>query len=364
MDRRPSYPRNRLLAGVLLLTVLVLSTAAIRLGVEWKRALDDVDAMIVTPVELPAPTVAPALDGPQVSEDLTNFGPAAEQTADRLARPTAAPEADDPVNILLLGTDARAGETSSRTDAIILVHLNPQTNRVSLLSFPRDLWVEIPNHGYGRINAAYAIGERKFGPGYGAAMLKETVSALAGVPVHHFLLINFEGFETVIDRIGGIELDVPHPIDDPNYPMDAFPGDVRTMPIHFDAGRQRMDGARALIYARTRHADSDFGRNQRQQQVLMAIFQSVRDQGLLTQLTSLDDYTGALRDYVRTDLPRSEMIRLARVGTRLTADSVQRYAIDSKMIVALEDPATFAADPVAVRAIVDQMTAGGEPPSP
>ncbi|MEN9935025.1 MAG: hypothetical protein RLZZ387_1604 [Chloroflexota bacterium] len=356
--------------SALLLTVLVLSTAAIRLGLEWKRALDDVDAMIVAPVTLPGETVQPLTSDVAQSEARVEDGGRLEAGEGLEAeegpppQPVPQPETDDPVNILLLGTDARAGELPSRTDAIILVHLNPHTNRVSLLSFPRDLWVEIPGHGYGRINAAYALGERKYGAGYGAALVKETVSGLAGVPVHHFILINFEGFKTVIDRIGGIEVDVPRSIDDPKYPMDEFPGDVRTMEVHFDAGVQRLDGERALIYARTRHADSDFGRNQRQQQVLMAIFDRVREQGLLAQLTSLDDYTGALRDYIRTDLPRSKMLGLARVGTRLTAESVQRYAIDSKMIVALEGPATFAADPVAVREIVDKMTAGGEPLTP
>jgi LCP family protein required for cell wall assembly len=314
-------------------------------------------------VELPEPTPV-ALPGEPAPAAAQEELPAPAESVGGAPEPTPPPEADDPVNILLLGTDARVGEGPSRTDAIILVHLNPRTNRVSLLSFPRDLWVEIPGHGYGRINAAYAIGERTYGPGYGAALVKETVGNLAGVPVHNFLLINFEGFKTVIDRIGGIELDVPRPIDDAAYPMDEYPGDVRTMQVHFDAGVQRMDGERALIYARTRHADNDFGRNQRQQQVLMAIFDRVRGQGMLAQLTSLDDYTGALRDYVRTDLPRGEMLRLAQVGTRLTAESVQRYAIDSKMIVALETPATFAADPVAVREIVDKMTAGGEPMTP
>ena len=363
MDRRPSYVRKRLLAGALLLTALVLSVAAISLGVEWKRALDDVNAMIVTPVDLPEPTPASGLGDPTPA-DAAHAGREATVSAAPAPAPTAQPVADDPVNILLLGTDARAGEPPSRTDAIILVHLNPRANRVSLLSFPRDLWVEIPGHGYGSINAAYAIGEQKYGPGYGAALAKQTVSNLAGVPVHNFLLINFEGFKTVIDRIGGIEIDVPRPIDDPKYPMDEYPGDVRTMAVHFDAGPQRMDGERALIYARTRHADNDFGRNQRQQQVLMAIFNRVREQGLLAQLTSLDDYTGALRDYVRTDIPRGDMLGLAQVGTRLNADSVQRYAIDSKMIVALEQPATFAADPVAVREIVDKMTAGGAPLTP
>src|SRR6185369_14852501 len=99
-----------------------------------------------------------------------------------------------------------------------------------------------------------------------------------------------------------------------------------------------LDGDRALIYARTRHADSDFGRNQRQQQVLMAIFDRVRAQGLLAQLTNLDEYTGALRDYVRTDLSRSEMLSLASVGPRLQAENIQRYAISPQMVAATNNP--------------------------
>jgi LCP family protein required for cell wall assembly len=336
--------------------------AALRLGWEWKSAIDDVDSMIVEPRTLPtqmpnAATVA-ALD----ETDTNSQGLAVAPLPTPL--PTAIPEAEDPVNILLLGTDARPGEDVSRTDAIILVHLNPRENRVSMLSFPRDLWVDIPGYGHNKINAAYAIGEQRIGRGYGPALIKETVGNLVGVPVHHFVLVNFDGFEKVIDTIGGITIDVPKAIEDPLYPVSEYAGDNRTMHVSFAAGPQFMDGREALIYARTRHADSDFGRNQRQQQVLMAIFDQVREQGLLSQLTRLDDYTNALRDYIRTDIPRGEMLRLARVGTRLDANNIQRYAIDSKMIIVLDDPNRFAADPIAVRQIVDQMTAGGAPPTP
>jgi anionic cell wall polymer biosynthesis LytR-Cps2A-Psr (LCP) family protein len=141
------------------------------------------------------------------------------------------------------------------------------------------------------------------------------------------------------------------------------------MKIHFDAGRQVMDGTTALIYARTRHSDSDFGRNQRQQQVLMAIFDRIREQGLLTQLTSLDEYTGALRDYVRTDLSRSEMLQLASVGPRLHADDIQRYSISPKMVAESQNPYRLVlTDPKGLRQLIHEMlgesvaTAGGENP--
>jgi anionic cell wall polymer biosynthesis LytR-Cps2A-Psr (LCP) family protein len=131
------------------------------------------------------------------------------------------------------------------------------------------------------------------------------------------------------------------------------------MPVKFSSGPQIMDGRTALMYARTRHADNDFGRNQRQQQVLMAIFDAIRAKGFLSQLTSIDDYTAALRDAIRTDLSHSQLLWLAQVGSQLDAGAIQRYAINSRMIIVLDEYENFAADPAAVHQIIDEMTAGG-----
>jgi hypothetical protein len=90
----------------------------------------------------------------------------------------------------------------------------------------------------------------------------------------------------------------------------------------------------------------------------MAIFQRVRELGILSQLTNIDSYTSALRDYIRTDISRSDMLRLARIAADLKTDSVQRYAIGPDMIVGLEQPATFAADPQALRQVVSEMMDG------
>lgn len=352
-----AHARRRLALGAVLAVLLIVSAAVLRLGWELNKALNDVDAMIVPTVSLP-PT-AEVISTPKAGVAAV----ATLQTPLQLPEPapTLVPIADDPINILLLGTDTRPDQDATRTDAMILVHFNPKSGRASLLSIPRDLWVDIPGFGPKRINAAYPLGENQFGRGGGGALVKETVSNLVGVPVHHFVLVDFEGFKKVIDTIGGITIDVPGPIDDPNYPTE----DYRTVSIHFDQGPQHMDGERALIYARTRHADSDFGRNERQQQVLVAIFQQMRDQGLLSQLTMLDDYTGALRDYVRTDMTRSQMLDLAQLAPGIDLNKVQRYFIGPNMIVGLEQPATFAADPQALKQVVAEMldSAGGaEPP--
>jgi len=333
-------PWRRLAVGVSLVAVVVLAVAVLRVGLSWKRALDNVDAMIVPTVTLPTATAAP-----------TSLNLRGALTQEPTPAPTPIPAPDDPVNILLLGTDARPGDDVSRTDALIVVHVDPRTNRIGMLSLPRDLWVTVPGYGKARVNAAYALGESQIGKNYGPALAKQTVSNLLGIQIHHFVLINFEGFKTLIDRVDGITVDVPKDIDDPAYPTD----DYRTIKVHFDAGPQQMDGERALIYARTRHADSDFGRNQRQQQVLMALFQRMRERGVLSQITSVDDYTNVLRDYIRTDFTKNELLSFASLGPRLTAENINRYSIEPKMVVALREPATFTVDTKALKQLVKQM---------
>ncbi|MEI7771112.1 MAG: LCP family protein [Chloroflexales bacterium] len=322
--------------------------------------------MIVTPAVIPLPTDgatsgdvaqrAPAVAQPQP-------GSAAQGTGSASGTEATPTLTQHTLNILLLGTDARPTDTEpTRTDGIVLVRLDRDSGRVSMLSIPRDLWVKYPSGGEGRINAAYPVGEKKFGPGGGGALAKATVGKLLGVQVDQFVLINFQGFKTLIDRLGGISVDAPEAISDPAYPTD----DYRTISVSFPAGVQQLDGEHALIYARTRHADSDFGRNQRQQLVLMAIFNRVHERGLLQQLTSLDDYTGALRGYVQTDMGHSTMLALAGFARGLHPSDVLRYAIDSTSIVDLRPPATFAAEPKSLRRIIAQFTgeststAGGE----
>jgi len=341
------HPRRRLIFGAVLTLTIVAVTALLRFGLDMNRALSDVDAMIVPAVSLP-PTSTPLTQKATAAPS----SPLSTVLPEPIVLPTPEPAPDEPINILLLGSDTRLDEDATRTDAMIVVHINRKAGRISLLSIPRDLWVDIPGFGQARINAAYPIGERRLGKGYGGALAKETVGNLVGFPIHHFILVDFDGFQKVIDTIGGVEIDVPSPIDDPNFPT----ADYRTVSVHFDAGLQRLDGQQALVYARTRHGDSDFGRNQRQQQVLMAIFEQVRAQGILTQLGNIDEYTGALRDYVRTDLSRNDMLKLGRLAATFNAENVQRYAITPDIVIGLETPATFAADPQALKQVVAEMT--------
>lgn len=325
MTRRPLFA----LLGALAAAVAI---GGLWLGWQVQRAYSDVQAMIVPTRQLPDERAAPPQEAP---------------------RPTAAPQLDEPISILLLGSDALPGQGASRTDVILLVRIDPRAGQVSMLSIPRDLWTAIPGHGEARINAAFPIGERRVGPGYGPTLAKRTVSELVDLPVDRFVMIDFAGFVRLIDRLGGIEVDVPVALDDPSFPV----GD-RRIHVRFDAGRQLMDGATALTYVRTRGADSDLGRNQRQQQVLLAIFDRLREQNLLVSVAALDEYTEALRDYVRTDLSYQEIAALAGVARGLSPEQVRRFAIGSEMLVPLPPPATFGVEPGELRALISRMCDG------
>jgi len=146
-----------------------------------------------------------------------------------------------PVNILLLGVDQRACENTGgawRTDTMILVGLDPDSKTVSVLSFPRDLWVNIPTVGENRLNAAHFFGDARGYPGGGPALVKRTFQANFGVPVHYYIRVNFDGFRKIIDALGGIDITVKEPIWDDRYPTD----DCGYKTVRFDVGKYHMNG--------------------------------------------------------------------------------------------------------------------------
>lgn len=221
-------------------------------------------------------------------------------------------EARGPVHVLVLGIDERAGEQGPfRSDTMILARFDPRTPRVVTLSIPRDLWVSIPNYGENRINTANFFG--------GQALAKQTVSNAFGLPVHYYVRINFDGFVNIIDAMGGITVDVPEPLHDEQYPT----ADYGVTTIHIDAGRQHMDGATALVYARSRHSTSDFDRGRRQQQILAAMKQKMQRP---TTWVRLPFIISAVTTSVETDMPPSEWPVLGLITIR--AENVDRLSID------------------------------------
>ncbi len=220
-------------------------------------------------------------------------------TATPTPTPTATPQPLQPLNILLLGLDRRPDETDvARSDALIILHLDPENQQIALLSLPRDLWVGLPDRQlYVKINAAYMYGELDGGAAGGAALARQTISTVIGQPINYTIVTTFEGMIAGVDVLGGIDVDVQKYIYDPRYP--TF--DYGYMEAEFTPGVQHMDGATALIYSRTRHADNDFERGKRQQQVLIAIMSAFQQASandnsdtisqLLLQLYATAEYT-------------------------------------------------------------------------
>ena len=173
------------------------------------------------------------------------------------------------------------------TDSMLVVHLDFQTGRATLISVPRDLWVQIPTDGSTgsdwKINAAYELGlddseypnklPQFTGASGGGNMAKYIVSQVTGLPIDYFVAVDFDGFSKIIDTLGGIDVDVANTFTDYTYPTsdatadgpactgDDQSTDCRYTVVHFDAGEQHMDGATALEYARSRHS-ADNGEGQ------------------------------------------------------------------------------------------------------
>jgi LCP family protein required for cell wall assembly len=243
------------------------------------------------------------------------------------------------VNILLLGTDGRSIDptTPSRSDTLILFTVDTVKKTAGILSIPRDLLMTIPGFGVRKINAAYAIGEFNQLPGGGQALAVQTISRFfsknmgGSIPIKYYVTVNFDGFEKVVDTIGGIDINVPEEIDDPAYPTPWY----GTEHVHFDAGWQHMDGATALKYARTRHADSDFGRIQRQQQVILAVRQKALGLNLLPQLPSLIDQFAGM---VETNMDFNTQMGFAQLAASIKSTDIYTARIGSNLVYSVNDP--------------------------
>jgi LCP family protein required for cell wall assembly len=243
------------------------------------------------------------------------------------------------MTIALLGMDTRADDYDyrARTDAIILLRLNFVTGRAAMFSIPRDLYVPLPNLqeveiDQARINSAYLYGEIYGVPGGGPAEFKQTVELNFGVRVDRYVLINFAAFKQVVDAVGGIDIDVPKAIYDPDFPADEGDG---TMILDIPAGPTHMDGAQALRYARTRHQDDDYHRIQRQQLVLLALRDRLARPEVIPQIPAL---IAAMQNAGRTDLSVGEMAALACLGPSIEREEITSLAIDGTMILPYTTP--------------------------
>lgn len=241
------------------------------------------------------------------------------------------------LTILLLGTDTRPGEVNAypRTDSIMLISLDRATNHVGVLGIPRDLWVQIPGYGAQRINLAYGMGET-WGAGYGPQVIKDTIRATFGISVDHYVLLDFTTFETLIDLIGGIDVVVDEPINDPTYPDASYGYD----PFYLEAGEQHLDGATALKYVRSRHNSDDRVRVKRQQQVMLAVLEKVTaPEWFPVMLREMPEIWDAVTEGVRTDLTLAQVMDLALLARSIPPENIVGEVMDWRYAVP-----TFIAD--------------------
>ena len=175
------------------------------------------------------------------------------------------------------------------------------------------------------MNTAYVYGEQFKEPGGGIGLLRQTIQKNFGVAVDHFGLVDFQCFRTAVDSVGGVTINVPRVIVDPAYPTEDYGFKL----VRFDAGLQRMDGERALEYARTRHADSDFHRMQRQQIIMSALRARVLQLRTLPALPSI--WSGCRN--MRSDLQWRDYVDLASSLRNLDRAPVTFGAIDERMVV-------------------------------
>lgn len=305
-----------LVLGLLLLT---LSSVWLFRTVRGLAAVPDGTGPDFNPIPGQA---APGQTAPEVSAG-TIAAPSGQTSPDTI------PEwaGTERVNILLLGVDLRCDEEGpTHSDTIIVATIDPVSQSAALLSLPRDLWVEIPNFGANRINQAYFLGQAYELPGGGAGLAVETVEAFLGIPIDYYLAVDFKAFVDFVDMMDGVVIDVPERIEDPNYPDNCYGYD----PFTIDAGQQRLDGATALKYARTRVTfGGDVDRAGRQQQVILAVREQATQLNSLPQLLfNAPQLWRSFQDNVDTDLKLDEALQLANLVRNIPRDSIHNRVLD------------------------------------
>ncbi|MBI5961540.1 MAG: LCP family protein [Chloroflexi bacterium] len=290
-------------------------------------------APTLTPSETPTltPTEAVFLPTPTLYYP-PDFEPRQDQPT---AIPTAMPrlrsvdENGNPyeiLNVLLLGNDGIVDPGQPfHTDTMIVVSINRNTNTVSMVSLPRDLFVFIPNWGMARLNLAWGYGE-SIGWTDGAwGMMRQTLLYNFGLETHYYAMVDFDGFETIIDRVGGVTIAVDCPIQDEMCQTNCDDGvagnetyALQTIPV----GVHQMDSELALWYARSRKNTIDFDRGRRQQQILRAIWAQSKTQGLITQLPQL---YSEMTSVVQTNMPLEEIIPLIPLALNIQPNDIENH---------------------------------------
>ncbi|HAZ29059.1 MAG TPA: hypothetical protein DCY48_04805 [Candidatus Magasanikbacteria bacterium] len=234
----------------------------------------------------------------------------------------------DRINMLLTGMGGPGHDGPFLTDTIMVVSVKPSTKQVAMISIPRDLGIEIPGHGWKKINAANAIGEaqkKNLGGAYAAQVIQEAFNT----DIHYYVRIDFAAFEEIIDELDGIKIDVENGFTDPMYPAE----NEEYQTVTFAKGVETMNGKRALIFARSRHGNngegSDFARAKRQQKVLLALKEKALTFNTLTNPVHVHNILKSLDKHLTTNMEFSDIIAMMKLAKELDTSHIITTVLDN-----------------------------------
>ncbi|GAC1394747.1 MAG: hypothetical protein NVS4B11_27080 [Ktedonobacteraceae bacterium] len=231
------------------------------------------------------------------------------------------------INILLLGSDTdvkfmdASGHSVYLAQTDIVVTVDPQTQSVGMLSIPRDTWLNAPGYGMMKLDEVYKTG--------GVALSRYTIHQDFGIYIDYYAWVGLDGFIKVINTVGGVDIDVLHPITDDNYPDDIgnHGNDIYALKrLYLAPGPQHLAGPEALEYVRSRHADlvGDFGRSIRQQQVLTQLKTKLNNPSIIGKLPEL---ANDLNGFVKTDMQLPDVFRLMNFARSLDQSKINRVTL-------------------------------------
>jgi len=229
------------------------------------------------------------------------------------------------INVLLLGMrGSNMPGGGLLADSIMVVAIRPQENKVALISVPRDLYVQDPgSSSQSKINAINALYEEK-DDGKGMEMMKQVVSDVTGLQIHYVVRIDFKGFTELVDKLGGVDVYLDQPFSEPKQ----FEGEEAAN-FSLPAGKNHLDGSKALFFTRARYASSDFERAKRQQQVLIALKDKMLSVGTLSDFGKLNNILNILGDDVRADMDASEMRKFFDLANNLHDPQIKQKVFDT-----------------------------------
>lgn len=217
-------------------------------------------------------------------------------------------------NILALGIGGEGHEAKELTDTILIVSINQKTDNVIMTSLPRDLYIRHELIGGSRINTAFQTAkykEQSEDAGFNTIM--DIAEGVTGIEMHYYAMIDFNGFESIVDAIGGVDIDVEETIYDPYYPNENYGYETFSL----GKGLQSMDGATALKYVRSRKTTSDFDRSRRQQKLLFAIKEKALQLKILTSKSKMTNLLNAIKEHHTTNMTFREMVTMSEVAIDL-----------------------------------------------